>query len=205
MTARTSFLRGIRQALGGSRTVHPGRYEPASIESTSWARFAEALRSVGGTALGPVRRSALPLALSEICSARAGERIVAAASAAALLGEGPWTPLDGGEPPHSLADVGLAIVEGIIGVCENAAVAVDGVRAPTRALPFLCEELVLVLRVEALVVDMHAAFRVMSEDALTSHHFTWISGPSKTADIEQTLVLGAHGPRALSVIGLEGP
>jgi L-lactate dehydrogenase complex protein LldG len=32
------------------------------------------------------------------------------------------------------------------------------------------------------------------------HHLTWTSGPSKTADIEQTLVIGAHGARSLTVI-----
>ena len=55
--------------------------------------------------------------------------------------------------------------------------------------------------VEERVEDLHAAFAALPPDALAGHHLTWISGPSKTADIEQTLVLGAHGPRALAVLG----
>jgi L-lactate utilization protein LutC len=44
----------------------------------------------------------------------------------------------------------------------------------------------------------------MPADALAHHHFTWVSGPSKTADIESTLVIGAHGPRALAAVAVHG-
>jgi L-lactate dehydrogenase complex protein LldG len=55
-----------------------------------------------------------------------------------------------------------------------------------------------------LVADMHAALAGLPADALAQHHFTFVAGPSKTADIEGTLVLGAHGPRALAVFGVDG-
>jgi L-lactate dehydrogenase complex protein LldG len=44
------------------------------------------------------------------------------------------------------------------------------------------------------------AARYQAGEAL--HHVTWMSGPSKTADIEQTLVIGAHGVCALAVLPL---
>ena len=82
--------------------------------------------------------------------------------------------------------------------------AVAGAFAPHRALHFLCQRLVLLLPVERIVPDMHAAIADLAAEAPREHHLTWISGPSKTADIEQALVYGAHGPLALAVVGYRG-
>jgi L-lactate dehydrogenase complex protein LldG len=117
------------------------------------------------------------------------------------LEEGPWEELSPEVSPRTLADVDIAVLPGSIGVAENAAVAIEGKRAPVRALAFLCQQLVLILDLDAIVPDMHEAILRMPPDATRFHHFTWVSGPSKTADIEQVLVLGAHGPRALVVVG----
>lgn len=70
-----------------------------------------------------------------------------------------------------------------------------------RAAALLCESLVLVVAANALVPTMHQAYERI---VLGETGFGWfLCGPSKTADIEQSLVLGAHGPRrmALVVIG----
>ena len=169
----------------------------------SWEGFARTLVVVGGEPLGPVAATSVADELAALCARPNGGRILAAPELLPRLGPGPWRAIDPEAPPASFADVELAILPGSIGVVENAAVAVEGRRAPARSALFLCERLVLWLPIAAIVADMHEAVRRMSADATRFHHFTWVSGPSKTADIEQTLVLGAQGPRSLSVIGVD--
>ena len=170
--------------------------------AADWERFAETLRSVGGEPVGPVSRDELVTTLMGLCERSESGRVLVEPGLYAELGAGACEAVPDGTSPHTLTDVGIAIVRGSIGVAENAAVAVEGKHAPLQALPFLCEQLVLLLELEAVVPDMHEASARMPADALRFHHFTWISGPSKTADIEQTLVLVAHAARALMVVGI---
>jgi L-lactate dehydrogenase complex protein LldG len=97
--------------------------------------------------------------------------------------------------PHSLENVQLSIIEGQFAVAENGAVWVTSDSMGDRALPFICEHIALVVRRSHIVDTMrHAYARIGS----SSYDFgTFIAGPSKTADIEQSLVLGAHGPKSL--------
>ena len=128
------------------------------------------------------------------------------ASDAALLrlGSGPWAPVPTSGDPHALADVTVAILCGALAVAENGAVGLDGREARPRALPVICERLVLLVETRRIVPEMHAALAGLPEGALAQHHFTFVAGPSKTADIEGALVLGAHGPRALAVFAIDG-
>lgn len=99
--------------------------------------------------------------------------------------------------PHDLAGLNLAIVGGELGVAENGAIWVDERHLPHRALPMITQYLAIVIRQSTLVATMHDAY-----DRLTVNETgfgTFVAGPSKTADIEQSLVIGAHGARGLTV------
>lgn len=99
--------------------------------------------------------------------------------------------------PHELKDIDYAVVTGDIGVAENGAIWVNHHNLGHRVTPFICENLILALPAERIVPNMHVAVKDIS---LESGEFgVFISGPSKTADIEQALVVGAHGACSLNV------
>ncbi|MBO9658999.1 MAG: LUD domain-containing protein [Chitinophagaceae bacterium] len=99
---------------------------------------------------------------------------------------------------HSLEDVDIAIIEAQFGVAENGAVWVREEDTKIRVLPFIAENLVVLLDRANIVSDMHQAYERVAYDAYGFGVF--IAGPSKTADIEQSLVLGAHGPKSMTIL-----
>jgi L-lactate dehydrogenase complex protein LldG len=104
---------------------------------------------------------------------------------------------DSYEDPHTLENVDLAILEAHFGVAENGACWITEDRMIERALPFIAQNLVLVIHKKDVVPHMHAAYERIAQAAYGFG--TFIAGPSKTADIEQSLVLGAHGPCSMTV------
>lgn len=105
--------------------------------------------------------------------------------------------------PEELDGTDVAVIEGEFGVAENGAVWI--VRTGKfRVLPFISEALVIVLDHRNIVDNMHEAYLRMGETPLSEGEgqgfATFISGPSKTADIEQALVFGAHGARSVTVV-----
>jgi len=197
VNGRDAVLAAVRRATR-SGVAHPGPH-PAPALAADFASFAATLVSVGGEAHGPFPGASLAAAvLAHARTWAAGGRIVAEPSAAALLGTASIEIARADAAPHSFADVAVAIARGSVGVAENGAVAVTGDDAPHRSLLFLAERVMLLLDAADVVGDLHSAMRVLPASAWRSQ-LTFISGPSKTADIEQTLVHGAHGPRALAV------
>jgi L-lactate dehydrogenase complex protein LldG len=103
--------------------------------------------------------------------------------------------------PHTFEDVDLAILPGHFGVAENGAVWITDPLMGDRAIPFIVQHLALVVQKRSIVPTLHDAYERIG---LSEYDFgVFIAGPSKTADIEQSLVFGAHGPKSLTVFLLD--
>ena len=99
--------------------------------------------------------------------------------------------------PHTLDDVELAIIEARLAVAENGAVWLTEDVMGHRVLPYITQHLAVIVREDSIVSTMHDAYAKIAAEDYGFGGF--IGGPSKTADIEQALVLGAHGPLSMTV------
>ena len=91
----------------------------------------------------------------------------------------------------------VAVVRGQLGVAENGCIWVPQTMKE-RAVCFISEYLVILLSREAIVSNMHQAYQNIR---MTDYGYgCFISGPSKTADIAQALVMGAQAARGVTVV-----
>ena len=102
------------------------------------------------------------------------------------------------DDPHQLETLDYAIVRGEFGVAENGAIWLWDTELRNRVLLFITQHLVLVIPANQIVPTMHQAYERLLFGS-EPRFGVFIAGPSKTADIEQSLVIGAHGPRSLTV------
>ena len=102
------------------------------------------------------------------------------------------------EDVHTLKDIDLAVVKGNFAVAENGAIWLKDEDNRHRALYFIAQNIVIVIDEKDILNNMHEAYQKLNFD--NSGYGVFISGPSKTADIEQSLVIGAHGPKSGYVI-----
>lgn len=103
---------------------------------------------------------------------------------------------------QELMKVDVGVVEGRIGVAENACIWIPQ-QMKEKAICFASEQLVIVLRRQDIVNNMHEAYEriAQSQEFFQQYKFgTFISGPSKTADIESALVYGAQAARGVTVV-----
>ncbi len=100
--------------------------------------------------------------------------------------------------PKQLNNLDLAILPGEVAVADNGAIWVSGNAFMPRVTPYITQQLVIIINRKNIVSHMDQAYEQIN---LTGLGFgVFISGPSKTADIEQALVIGAQGPLGLTVI-----
>ena len=103
---------------------------------------------------------------------------------------------------QELERVDVGVIEGYIGVAENACIWIPQTMKE-KAVCFASEQLVIVLRRDRIVSNMHEAYQLIadSNEYFQQYKFgTFISGPSKTADIESALVYGAQAARGVTVV-----
>jgi L-lactate dehydrogenase complex protein LldG len=195
MTSREKMLAAVAQNKPapvplpdlGQFDAPAGQWEPAHLAD----RFSAVLTGIGG--------QVVPVAsLAEVASYVAQHfgppaRCITTLPELAAVAETDWLAAD----PHSLQNVELAILRGQFGVAENGAIWLAEAEMGQRAVPYICQHLAVVLPATEVVPTMHAAYVRLG--AGTGDFGCFIAGPSKTADIEQSLVLGAHGPKTMTV------
>lgn len=159
-------------------------------------QFAEVLQSVGGQCIFVEDLDPLNRSLADMPAYASARRVVSLVPGAGRSD----IDLDSVAHPHLLEDVDFALLPGQFGVAENGAVWVTDAGLKHRAIYFLVQHLALVITADEIVDNMHQAYERLSFSVAGFGVF--ISGPSKTADIEQSLVVGAHGPRSLTVFAL---
>lgn len=99
--------------------------------------------------------------------------------------------------PHSFENVELAVIKAHLAVAENGAVWLTENIMGQRIIPFICQHLAVLIDASSIVPTMHEAYAKIGQGDYGFGVF--IGGPSKTADIEQALVMGAHGPISMTV------
>ena len=188
MSARENILKRLRSVAVAKVEKPQLAVEPIRYEDRV-AHFADTVKAVGGEV------AEMQGTLTTTLETLLGEGVNLVSTLEELQ--------DRALNPDSVADVHelggdyTAVVDGRIGVAENGAVWVP-VEGRRKAHIFACQHLVIVLNSKAVVDTMHDAMAQLSLEEVGYGAF--VSGPSKTADIEQALVMGAHGAMRATVI-----
>ena len=191
MPARDDILRALRAARVPALPL-PDAGAMAGIHYDDLRdRFAKAVVEAGGRC-ATVLEGSLAAALQQIPAYAAARRI---ASLIPGIGNVDLTAV---QDPHELDDVDFCVLPAELGVAENGACWITDHGRANRAVCFLAQNLAVVVKASSLVHNLHEAYARIE---LPRRGFSmWLSGPSKTADIEQALVIGAHGARSCTVL-----
>ncbi len=101
------------------------------------------------------------------------------------------------ESPQALNGTDVGVIKGVFGVAENACVWIPQTMKE-KAVCFISENLIILLDRTQIVNNMHDAYKRIEFNDYGYGSF--ISGPSKTADIAQVLVMGAQAARSATVV-----
>ena len=193
MASREEILSALRKAAPSEVPL-----PDLSALGATWPdlreRFSQSVTEVGGRCVRVASPSSIEAELEKIPAFAAAARIASLVPGVRRANVDLARIAD----PHDLKDVDFCVLEGDLGVAENGAVWVTRHGGANRAVAFLCQHLAVIVRGETLVADLHQAYQKLSIPAPGFSMF--LSGPSKTADIEQALVIGAHGARSLTVL-----
>lgn len=190
MSSKESILNNVKRHI-------VERYEMPDIDidaieyADKMAQFSDTLKSVGGEAIEVKEGEDINTIIRSLYPA--AQTIVSNLPYISIATMNP----DNVESPHQLNGTDLGIVKGEVGVAENGCVWIPQ-NVKEKVLYFISEYLVIILDKDRLVNNMHEAYDQIAFNG--SGFGVFISGPSKTADIEQALVIGAHGAKGVTVL-----
>jgi L-lactate dehydrogenase complex protein LldG len=106
-------------------------------------------------------------------------------------------------PPTEMADLGASIVAADVLLADTGSSLIACPTAEDRLLCYLPPACVIIARVDQLAEHLPAAWDTVARrcaERELSGEFVIVTGPSRTSDIEKTLILGVHGPKRLLVL-----
>ncbi len=198
MTSRQQILEKLRKTPRQSLPLPEPKVNAIRYSDLA-DQFSQSLASVGGKCVNLGSLADLPNALAQESFFSSARRICSSLPNPDLGN----VNLDEIADPHTLEDIDVAIVPAQFGVAENGAVWLTDERLKHRAILFINQHLVILLPRSELVSTMQEGYDRLSFQSPGFGLF--LSGPSKTADIEQSLVIGAHGPRSMTLYLLDDP
>lgn len=206
-TARDAILRSVRIGLKrgalddaqcaalDARVPHHTR--PAFDEDLV-ERFVRKFESRAGTVARVARRDEVPAAVEAY---RTGLQLPARAAIGAALEDLAWP--DDWAVNHGAASVDetMSVTAAVAGVAETGSLMLCGGPDSPTTHNFVPDDHVVVLDTSAIVAHFEDAWTVLRARPQGLPRATnFISGPSRTADVEQTIQLGAHGPRRVHIV-----
>jgi len=204
-SAREAILADIRRHLQGTEPrPRPLRPDPAPTAADELERrFTEALEAVGGH----VHRVRTPeearLRIHELLASHLGEGASVFTSATPTLRE--WLSSSGhvlvgpGSPRKAQLEAEVGLTESQLGIAETGTLVLRSDREDHRLASLLPRVHIALLNAGDLVPGLGEALQRLQSDGLPPL-VTFITGPSRTGDIELTLVVGVHGPEVLHVV-----
>lgn len=99
-----------------------------------------------------------------------------------------------------IARADLGIVEADCAIASTGTIAVTARPARPNVLTLLPPAALTIVRAERLMTDAAAAIDSLGAETIANHRVAFITGPSRTADIEKLIVVGVHGPKQLHVL-----
>ncbi len=199
MSARDAILSAIRaQRVKSAARPQPYRRGSLASENAATLFSAQATR-----AAAEVRRLGhmhdVPAAIADVLRARNMEARVHLPDDSPLLEELPWDDgiaRESSPPGPDAAAVSLAP----FGIAETGTLVYPARRNAPASWHFRPGLEIAVIRTQSILPDFETALARIKEEGIWPSTLNLVTGPSRTADIEQTLELGAHGPKALIVL-----
>jgi len=218
MSERESILVRIREALTlkahphgvvGLPTVADQRRvmpQVGASEEDQLALFAKNAGDLRATFVRVADETEAWHKLKDIAAAEKWSRVLTHQGTLAHAGAGsiglPVACIEQHLPKAELAQCDAGITECDALIAQTGTVLVTSRSAGGRALSCLPPHHVVVARREQLVPDLPAAFALLKSKYSGGFPsmISFITGPSRTGDIERILVLGAHGPKRLTIL-----
>ncbi len=197
--SRETVLRAVRDALGGNRP-EPAPCPPAlrpAFTGTPSERLCERLSAHACSLEEIASLAELPLrVMAWLATHELAPCIALAAPLAAL----PWPEELRRDSGAATKDVRCAVSLALAGIAETGSLMMcSGPDSPITH-NFVPEHHLVVLHADRILAHQEDAWALLRTRGAMPRAVNLIAGPSRTGDVEQTIQIGAHGPRVVHVL-----